>query len=94
MRYRIGMDVSVKTEDEALKLIDIIQNSGIEIMDAIKPQVPSMTMPKYLWYSECRHDEVPPAPGGPYIMIDLESKTQMAARIEAEALAAKEPVIE
>lgn len=73
MRYRVEMDISFATEEECLDFIDHIKLKKDKIMDAIVPQGPSMTMPKYLRYSECRHDEVPPAQCGPYMMVDWET---------------------
>lgn len=88
MKYRVELDVSFETEAECLDFIKGIKEHKSKPVDAITPQGPTLTMPKYLRWSQCRHDEVPPAPCGPYTYVDLESKTQEATRIAAEEAAA------
>lgn len=89
MKYRVEMDISFDTITECLEFIDHVKAATVNPIDAIEPQGPSMTMPKFLRYSECRHDEVPPKPCSGYVTIDLESKTQKVVRVEAEIAAAK-----
>ena len=100
MKYRVEFDISFETEAECLDFIKGIKEHKSKPVDALEPAPgPTLTMPKYLRWSMCRHDEVPPAPCGPYVYVDSESKTQLAARLKAEAAALaaipapEEPVI-
>lgn len=70
MRYRVEMDVSFATLDDCLKFVDRIKVKKDTIMEGIEPKGLTLTMPKYLRWSECRHDEDPPAPCGPYNIVD------------------------
>jgi len=70
MRYRVEMDISFETEEQCLAMINVIKANKADIMSAIVPASPTLSMPKSLRYSQCRHDEDPPAQCGPYINVD------------------------
>jgi hypothetical protein len=97
MKYRVELDVSFENEEDAISLLNLIEEAIKPI--AVKPSGEELlSIVRHCRYHKCYHDENPPKQCGEYVNIDFDGEkiahlTDAGVKIEKDQILSKIAIV-